>query len=1036
MKKKLLVAFISIFLLLKNSTAQVDTSTVQKLLQYIMQPLDKNQIPTGFLEEYGCPMLPMATFNGTLTDSNRIDMNLWRTLYFQLQTGWTRTSSNPLPAITTVNTAIQNASGSTVLIPLLIGSYNTVKSTAFSSNLLSYNGSTRQVHDVPNRPQSPYNTNDLFAACPLNNHTVSGTETFVFNSNTIWNNTGKTISSLQVDFADGDGFQSVNIGTPITINYTDTGYKRWTIKATLSDNSILQCYNDYYVLRASSGSSRYDGNAGVVPAWGNVGAVNGVHSGAEVRVIYSNRSRTNTLRRPLIVVEGFDASGLIRLAPANTIADFVDGLSASEPGFNFNNNLDDVAGYDLVFINFNDGTDDIVRNAAVVEEVINRVNTNKVNDDRFGNTRQENVVIGLSMGGLCARFALADMTRNLTPTETRLLITHDAPHRGANVPLGLQYLILMMGNAELFNTGIRDIFPDYDDAINLLNEPATQQLVLYRATGTNTFANNVFLDATYRPMVTFAPTDPQPTYRFIATANGNECAHPLLNPGQAFIDLGAGVSAGIYARLLFFRIPIVTYKLAVEVEARALPNSGSTNKIARLYTINNLKLFGFINIIRELYNNTAYAPGNHIPVDGAPGSTVPMLDAQALSELTSSIPTFGASLYFSFPIGPFLGGYFGIYAYNNGIKPFFTFVPVASALDVTPYSSAALSAQYVNGTNQAFPSSAETFIAQETVPNSPFISNNSHLQFTPRNAQWLYNEMENLNNNLNCSNECFNPYFIQGDEAVCGSGSGTYIIPGLPRGATVTWSVSPSWIANLSCTNCISTTLTRVFDGRVTLTATITNSCASGTVQITKDITVGVPVIEFASFTNAVGGQGYWCSTHTGNLFSVEPPYLNNATFEARLLNYPSMTVFRTNSFANVGTDPFSYVPSGWYIFQIRTSNVCGTSNWYETEVEYVDCFEYGRGGEGFRITVSPNPVDGDLNITIDEEKADVKTLSKTEKVTYQLYNMNRTTLIRQWVFDNSQNRRNLNARGLMDGQYVLVVTKGKYRQSTKIIIK
>ena len=71
-----------------KSTAQViDTSTTQKLLQYIMQPLDKNQIPTGFLEEYGCPMLPTATFNGTLTDSNRIDMNLWRTINLQLQTG-------------------------------------------------------------------------------------------------------------------------------------------------------------------------------------------------------------------------------------------------------------------------------------------------------------------------------------------------------------------------------------------------------------------------------------------------------------------------------------------------------------------------------------------------------------------------------------------------------------------------------------------------------------------------------------------------------------------------------------------------------------------------------------------------------------------------------------------------------------------------------------------------------------------------------------------------------------------------------------
>jgi hypothetical protein len=83
-----------------KTTAQIDTSTTQKLLQYIFQPVDKIQIPTGFLEEYGCPMLPAASFNGTLTDSNRIDMNLWRTLYFQLQTRWTTANKNQTLFIT------------------------------------------------------------------------------------------------------------------------------------------------------------------------------------------------------------------------------------------------------------------------------------------------------------------------------------------------------------------------------------------------------------------------------------------------------------------------------------------------------------------------------------------------------------------------------------------------------------------------------------------------------------------------------------------------------------------------------------------------------------------------------------------------------------------------------------------------------------------------------------------------------------------------------------------------------------------------
>jgi hypothetical protein len=100
----------------------------------------------------------MTTFNGTLTDSNRIDMHLWRTLYFQLQTGYTGSSTNPLPAITSANATIKQQIVDTlpIPIPLLIAQYNTVSNNAFTNNLLSYNSSTRQIADVSGRSQNPY----------------------------------------------------------------------------------------------------------------------------------------------------------------------------------------------------------------------------------------------------------------------------------------------------------------------------------------------------------------------------------------------------------------------------------------------------------------------------------------------------------------------------------------------------------------------------------------------------------------------------------------------------------------------------------------------------------------------------------------------------------------------------------------------------------------------------------------------------------------------------------------------------------------
>ncbi len=47
---------IALFLFTNNLFAQPDTSTTQKLLQYIFQRIDKSQVPTGFLEEYECPI--------------------------------------------------------------------------------------------------------------------------------------------------------------------------------------------------------------------------------------------------------------------------------------------------------------------------------------------------------------------------------------------------------------------------------------------------------------------------------------------------------------------------------------------------------------------------------------------------------------------------------------------------------------------------------------------------------------------------------------------------------------------------------------------------------------------------------------------------------------------------------------------------------------------------------------------------------------------------------------------------------------------
>lgn len=952
-----IVSFIS-----ANKITAQDTSSTQGLLQYIFKNIDKAQVPTGILAEYGCPIVPMATFNGALTDSNMVDMNLWRTLYFQLQTGYCQASTNPFAPITSVNAAIQQSTAGSLptAIPLLMGSYASVKPNAITANLLRYAQAQNQLWDVAGRPQSPYQTNSLFAACPSFNRTTSGTASFVYNPSLVWNNTGKAISQLQIDFGNGQGWQTLAANTPISVSYADTGTKHWTIKATLTDNSSLQCYAEYEVMNIQPAT-----NAALKPAGVGGGAVvqnyqppattaifvdpTANHSGGSIRIVYTRKNPTKTLRKPLIVIEGYDVSAIAPdIQDSYGYVDFIGALAEAKTStWDFNHQLDDVAGYDLVFVTYKNGTDDIRSNAALVQDVITRVNALKVPNGNNGNLMEQNVVMGLSMSGLCARYALAQMTKANLPTQTRLLITHDSPHHGANVPLGLQYFIQMMGGFKLFGYTVTDIYPQYNEAVNLLNAPATQQLLVYRATTANNFVTNTFLDGDYRNMVTFAPNGPQPTYRFIATSLGNECGHPLFAPGKTFLNLGAGVGAGITAGFFLFRLPIITYKLAAEAEAYALPSSGVA-KIARLYTINNLKLFGLINIFKQLYNNTAYSSGTQLPIDGVPGST--------------SFPSFNRiNLSLQFNLGWIFGGYFNAYAYNQGVSPSFTFVSTVSALDVAPVTTSAFADKYVNGTNQGFPSTSATYVAQET--NTAGTSNNVHIRFTARNANWMFNEMENLPNTLNCSSECSNAYYIKGDSYFCTNG--IYSVPGLSGNTNITWSASPS-IVSFAPGNTPQTTVSKQSDGNTTLTANII-TCSGGSATLTKSVSVG----------NAVSGT-----------YNVNSNYVvsNNNTMDydgGSVMQPASQSVLFSMQINNTNLSNYSWSVSGTYnsynttngnwlnLWMTTPANAWAANNATVTLNATGPCgavsknynFQALSTGAGHFSKISPNPVNNSLNV-------------------------------------------------------------------------
>ena len=329
-------------------------------------------------------------------------------------------------------------------------------------------------------------------------------------------------------------------------------------------------------------------------------------------------------------------------------------------GGNFYNALQDQFGpngYDIVFIDYNDGTDDIRRNAALFEEVVRSVNNQKVIDPAIG-AKQQNVVLGISMGGLVARYGLAEMEKRGTdPSDTRLLLTHDALHRGANTPLGLQALTRQAAGT-LAGQYIRvnnsyglpyflpklALFPILQQADALLDAPATKQLLLVRATRQFVgpasgfgYEYNSFVNGDYRTMVTPNPGQTFP-YAFKATSLGSQCGIGLLAPHSELVRIeGEG----------YMSIFLASTGLHTEIIVNAMPNGGQVERLSGLRVWQQVRVLFFsrkIYLTRFDYQSPA---SNPIAWDGLPGGT------QRINGQINLTPGASSGSWWQFPLPVF-----------------------------------------------------------------------------------------------------------------------------------------------------------------------------------------------------------------------------------------------------------------------------------------------------------------------------------------------------------------------------------------------
>ncbi len=544
-------------------------------------------------------------------------------------------------------------------------------------------------------------------------------------------------------------------------------------------------------------------------------------------------------------MEGFDADGSYGFWDFLNSLDFNDNTNPPTP-ITLNQGLDDINEYDLIFLNFANGTDYIQRNAYLLEQVIEIVNSRKTT---WNGTRQDNVIIGMSMGGLVARYALRDMELNSEDHETRLFISHDVPHWGANIPVGLQAAVQHLGPWQIVNVGGQfpwiswgDMFPTIADALDMFNSPAAKQMLIQRyvlsgqtLTADNSVHNSFLneLNAMGWPVncrnLTLSNGSCNGTKQFsdnstIFTLNGDRSMTYFGSLWRSLIMTLAGSSTiPTFATggnpqfnhwALLWQFPLSLFatssSIGLDFKVKAVPASG-TQEIYRGDIYSKKKILWVINVKNYFIKCHVNSNTGMLPLDNAPGGVYDVnefgIDPNVIS---SQMPSF-----------------FNGYITSSVLQPRFCFIPTVSSLALTNPSNNLTSDICANISCLIQAGVQHHFAPQQ---------NELHISYTQANSDWVLTQQ---NPAVNCIEICAANLSISGPSFVCTT-SDPYTIPGIPAGASVTWQVSPAY-ATPNTTPALQTTLTRQgsSNGNAVLTATITNPCGGSNIVLTKNIIVG-----------------------------------------------------------------------------------------------------------------------------------------------------------------------------------------------------
>ncbi len=605
-----------------------------------------------------------------------------------------------------------------------------------------------------------FHENHIFLVAPLKEYVMGSSINFKFNPNFLLQETAnKNLVSLTANFDTNTDYLVFEnnhfVQTQIEIPYVEDGIKILTFTATFLDGSSKITQGMLHLkLPAPPPGLLVDTDTiwGTIP-WQGFNETS-AHVGKLIYRTFYHKNNGNTqkkLIKPLVIIDGFDPGDRRKIQDSDSPFPNNKHRSIEEMMSYIDNNdtiplipiLRDL-GYDVVIVNQVDrwdngyyidgGADYIERNALTHVNLYQRLNNLLIQNG----SEEELVIVGPSMGGQISRYALAYMEKHNIPHNTRLWVSIDSPHLGANISMGIQALINLVNDLTA-SVAAQDFVDN-----QLGSAAARQQLIEQYSGATNNQLHQNWLDGRTQSQG-FSQNKGRPIYinyynhlfnnglpgsngypqnlRKIAVVNGSlKYERSFYNPFEPLsVDYSTNPVADQYAGHGFQTLKIKgnTYIIGhtVTLESYSMSDFGQSNKIAFFKKKN--PLWNYF----DRYVTNTNSRGN---LDNSPGGWFP-----AQRDLAESVILSGPCDFWL--LGWPGGGQICINDWQiDTLEHVSSFIPVVSALG------------FVNPNFNWSQSLNRNLVCTGEIPFDSYFgpkTNEQHSSFTQESFSWLLEEL-------------------------------------------------------------------------------------------------------------------------------------------------------------------------------------------------------------------------------------------------------------------------------------------------------